>query len=108
MEFSREEYWSGLAVPSPGDLSDPGTLPTPRSLLGQEEDKREVEGEATGLPVPALSGLTAFSSSPWCGTGGRGSELIPSTGMRGRGPESQLPLGSQSSHLLCFHDAYIV
>ena len=24
MEFSRQEYWSGLLVPSPGDLPDPG------------------------------------------------------------------------------------
>jgi len=24
MEFSRQEYWSGLSFPSPGDLSDPG------------------------------------------------------------------------------------
>ena len=24
MEFSRQEYWSGLAFPSPEDLSDPG------------------------------------------------------------------------------------
>ena len=24
MGFSREEYWSGLPFPSPGDLSDPG------------------------------------------------------------------------------------
>ena len=23
MEFSREEYWSGLPFPSPGDLRDP-------------------------------------------------------------------------------------
>ena len=27
MEFSREEYWSGLPFPSPGDLSDPGIEP---------------------------------------------------------------------------------
>ena len=27
MEFSRQEYWSGLPLPSPGDLSDPGTEP---------------------------------------------------------------------------------
>ena len=27
MEFSREEYWSGLPFPSPGDLSSPGTEP---------------------------------------------------------------------------------
>ena len=24
MEFSREEYWSGLPFPSPGDLPNPG------------------------------------------------------------------------------------
>ena len=24
MGFSRQEYWSGLPFPSPGDLSDPG------------------------------------------------------------------------------------
>ena len=25
MEFSRQEYWSGLPFPSPGDVPDPGT-----------------------------------------------------------------------------------
>ena len=25
MGFSRQEYWSGLPFPSPGDLSNPGT-----------------------------------------------------------------------------------
>ena len=28
MEFSRQEYWSGLPFPSPGDLPDPGIEPT--------------------------------------------------------------------------------
>ena len=27
LEFSRQEYWSGLPFPSPGDLPDPGTEP---------------------------------------------------------------------------------
>ena len=27
MGFSRQEYWSGLQFPSPGDLSDPGIEP---------------------------------------------------------------------------------
>ena len=27
MEFSRQEYWSGLPFPSPGDLPDPGIEP---------------------------------------------------------------------------------
>ena len=26
--FSRQEYWSGLPFPSPGDLPDPGIKPT--------------------------------------------------------------------------------
>ena len=31
MGFSRQEYWSGLSCPPPGDLSDPGV--EPRSLM---------------------------------------------------------------------------
>ena len=27
MEFSRQEYWSGLPFPPPGDLPDPGIEP---------------------------------------------------------------------------------
>ena len=27
MDFSRQEYWSGLPFPSPGDHSDPGIEP---------------------------------------------------------------------------------
>ena len=27
MEFFRQEYWSGLPFPSPGDLFDPGIKP---------------------------------------------------------------------------------
>ena len=33
MGFPREEYWSGLPFPSPGDLPDPGTEPASSSLL---------------------------------------------------------------------------
>ena len=29
MEFSRQEYWSGLPFPPLGDLPDPGIKPTP-------------------------------------------------------------------------------
>ena len=28
MEFSRQEYWSGLPFPSPGDILNPGIEPT--------------------------------------------------------------------------------
>ena len=27
MEFSRQEYWSGLPLPTPGDLPNPGIEP---------------------------------------------------------------------------------
>ena len=27
MEFSRQQHWSGLPFPSPGDLPDPGIKP---------------------------------------------------------------------------------
>ena len=32
MDFSRQEYWSGLPFPSPGDLPDPGIEPRSPSL----------------------------------------------------------------------------
>ena len=34
MGFSRREYWSGLPVPSPGDLPDPGVKFTSLALAG--------------------------------------------------------------------------
>ena len=32
MGFSRQEYWSGLPFPSPGDLPDPGIKPMSPAL----------------------------------------------------------------------------
>ena len=32
MGFSRQEYWSGLPFPSPGDLADPGIKPRSPTL----------------------------------------------------------------------------
>ena len=32
MEFSRQEYWSGLLFASPGDLPDPGIKPGSQAL----------------------------------------------------------------------------
>ena len=37
MRFSKQEYWSGLPFPSPGDLPDPGfepISPAPPALAG--------------------------------------------------------------------------
>ena len=34
MEFPRQEYWSGLPFPSPGDLPGPGIEPVSPALAG--------------------------------------------------------------------------
>ena len=34
MKFSRQEYWSGLPFPSPGELPDPGVEPACPALTG--------------------------------------------------------------------------
>ena len=34
MGFPRQEHWSGLPFPSPGDLSDPGIKPMSTTLAG--------------------------------------------------------------------------
>ena len=33
-EFSRQEYWSGLPFPIPGDLPDPGIEPASPASVG--------------------------------------------------------------------------
>ena len=35
MGFPRQEYWSGLSFPSPGDLHDPGIKSTSPALAGR-------------------------------------------------------------------------
>ena len=34
MKFPKQEHWSGLPFPSPGDLSDPGIEPGSPALAG--------------------------------------------------------------------------
>ena len=38
MGFSRQEYWSGLSFPTPGDLPDQGSNPRPLHLLHWQAD----------------------------------------------------------------------
>ena len=35
MVFFRQEYWSGLPFPTPGDLPDPGIKPMSSALAGR-------------------------------------------------------------------------
>ena len=46
MEFSRQEYWSGLPGPPPGDLPNPGIKPA-------------------SLMSPALAGAFFTSGATW-------------------------------------------
>ena len=57
MVFSRQEYWSGLPFPSPGDIPDPGIEPGSPEL------------QADSLPSE-LSGEQRYSSANGSGTTG--------------------------------------
>ena len=46
MGFSRQEYWSGLPFPSPGDLPDPGIEPRSPALQADA-----LTSEPPGKPV---------------------------------------------------------
>ena len=49
MEFSRQEYWSGLPFLTPGDLPDPGF--SPESLVSPALAGRFLTTALTGKPV---------------------------------------------------------
>ena len=56
MEFSRQEYWSGLPFPTPGDLPDPGIEPgSPAlqadSLLSEPPWWESMVGERVGEAI---------------------------------------------------------
>ena len=72
MEFSRQENWSGLPFPSPGDLPDPGMeprspalqadyLPFQLKLFAAAESLQScptlcdpLDGSPPGCPVPGI------------------------------------------------------
>ena len=50
MGFSRQEYWSGLPFPSPGDLPDPGIEPMSPALQADAKTS-----EPPGEPAIAIA-----------------------------------------------------
>ena len=63
MGFCRQENWSGLPFPSPGDLPDPGTEPGPPALQAVS-----LPSELTGKPIhvciyPYMSVPSSLDSS---------------------------------------------
>ena len=57
MGFSRQEYWSGLSFPSPGDLPDPGIEPGSPALRANA-----LPSEPQGKPVQSPSHVQFFST----------------------------------------------
>ena len=57
MEFSRQEYWSGLSFPPPGDLPNPGIEPL-------------------SLVSPALVGGFFTTHAAWAAQKGRDNPLL--------------------------------
>jgi len=56
MGFSRQEYWSGLPIPFPGDLPDTGIKPVSPALF---------TAESPGKPVVVIQSLSRVSETPW-------------------------------------------
>ena len=65
MGFSRQEYWSGLPFPFPGDLSDPG-IETRSPALQADALPSEPPGNTTTLfqfsSVQSLSRVQLFAT----------------------------------------------
>ena len=60
MGFSRQEYWSGLPFPSPGDLRDPGIKPRSPALQADV-----LTSEPPGKPVGVKDSHLIFLSLPF-------------------------------------------
>ena len=55
MGFSRQEYWSGLPCPSPGNLPHPGIQPQVSLMLAhslQSEPPGKPKNTGVGIPSP--------------------------------------------------------
>ena len=60
MGFSRQEYWSGLPFPSPGDLPDPGIKPRSPALQADALTS-EPPGKGGKAPFPSHLSLELYS-----------------------------------------------
>ena len=54
MRFSRQEYWSGLPSPSPGDLPDPGFKPRSPALQADALTSQPPQSSVRTWPHPSV------------------------------------------------------
>ena len=52
MGFSRQEYWSGLPCPPPGDLPDPGIEPASLASPALQEDSLLLSHQGSPIHTP--------------------------------------------------------
>ena len=64
MGFSRQEYWSGLPFPSPGDLPNPGIEPRPPALQADS-----LRTELPGKPICVCAYIYACMGFPGSSAG---------------------------------------
>ena len=76
MGFSRQEYWSGLSFPSPGDLPDPGIEPgypafqadaltsEPPGKLAKKDNAKEYSNFLTIALILHHAGKVIFKRTP--------------------------------------------
>ena len=71
MEFSKQEYWSGLPCPSPGDFPDPGIEPAYFTYLALAGGFFTPESESCSVTSDSLrpNGLYSPWNSPGPNTG---------------------------------------
>ena len=70
VEFSRQEYWSGLPFPSPGDLPNPGIEPGSPALQADALPSEPPGGSVVKHPSASAgargdAGLIPQSKIPW-------------------------------------------
>ena len=81
MKFSRQEYWSGLPFPSPGDLPNPGIKPgSPTlqadSLLSEPPEKPLVPRAGDGVGMGGDEESQTAESSDFNHSSGKGSDTF--------------------------------
>ena len=105
MELSRQEYWSGLPFPSPGDLPDPGT--EPRSPWPPTLQADALSSERPGKPTRLTNdvNLTTDKLAMWTDKWYVNSPLVttPSSFLsEDLVRKQEVVLSPEAAHLSCF------